>query len=202
MDPRWIRNRRQLRATGNWFYFLGNVPKKFLNFCSPFTEKNGIISATENGNHSYLIPNTGLYWDIIDIIHRISIAIHRCPGCPWMSMSKDHTSAALPFRPPASYRPKRASELAADGPRNSMVCVFNNKKWGDMGRFRNQNWGNWLQIAHQTACCCCIIQDPSNSLAIRWIWVDLSVRGIGVQSAAPAVNHVWSIILTYFAPRA
>ena len=109
-----------------------------------------------HSNHSYLIPNTGFYWDIMfPLSQNISYTIYHIPYTiyhisyiiypisniqyPSASMDamdvmdiidvhgqkstnainqnnqnpKNHTLAALPFRPPASYRPKRASELAA-----------------------------------------------------------------------------------------
>ena len=104
---------------------------------------------------------------------------------------ENHTSAALPFRPPASCRPKRASELAADGRRIPWsVCLTT--KSGEIQEPKMR------KLAANSTSNCILVLYHSRSVEFVGDSLDLNVRGIGVQSAAPAVNHVWSLILAYF----
>ena len=95
-------------ALCNWFYFLGNVPKKFPNlltvYCNMRSSPHGNFMATI-ATSSQII--TGLYWDINDIIHHISIAMDVLDvhGCPWPKI--DQLPSTLKSPKPEKTTPRQ-----------------------------------------------------------------------------------------------
>ena len=137
MDPRWISQGSKATALCNWFYFLGNVPKKFPNlftvYCNMRSSPHGNFMATI-ATSSQILVFTGISYIIYP--------------SPWMSMAKDlpiainqnHQSPRKPHLgssaiPSASImQAKKSIRAGRRWPQDSMVCVFNNKKWGDSGK--------------------------------------------------------------------
>jgi len=193
---RWIqdgslRDRRQLRyATGSIFsgMFPRNSPNLFTVYCNMRSSPHGNFMATI-ATSSQILVFTGISY-IIYPSPWMSMDVH---GCPWPKIyqlpstkitkaRENHTSAALPFRPPASCRPKRASELAADGRRIPWSVCLTTKSGEIQEKMR--------KLAANSTSNCILVLYHSRSVEFVGDSLDLNVRGIGVQSAAPAVNHV------------